>query len=104
MTISHRTMIPFVFICLIAAFLGCAATQERDSTGQYLDDSVVTAKVKAAIVEESTLKVFQINVTTYHGIVQLSGFVDKTENIDKASEVTGKVAGVKEVKNNLIVK
>ena len=95
-----------VYICLflIAAFLGCAATQERDSTGQYFDDSVITAKVKAAILGESTLKVFQINVTTYHGIVQLSGFVDKLENVEKATEVTSKVAGVKEVKNSLLVK
>jgi osmotically-inducible protein OsmY len=104
MTIYRHNALLFISICLIASFLGCAATQERDSTGQYLDDSVITAKVKAAIVEESTLKVFQINVTTYHGIVQLSGFVDKAENVEKASEVSAKVAGVKEVKNNLIVK
>lgn len=104
MTSSRHTAVLFISLCLIASFLGCAATPERDSTGQFFDDSVVTAKVKAAIVEEPTLKVFQINVTTYHGIVQLSGFVDKAENVEKASEVTKKVAGVTEVRNDLIVK
>jgi osmotically-inducible protein OsmY len=100
----YRNVSIVVCLCLIAVFLGCAATQERDSTGQYLDDSVITAKVKAAILGEATLKVFEIGVKTYHGIVQLSGFVDKQENIDKATEVTSKIAGVKEVKNSLLVK
>ncbi|HTG01620.1 MAG TPA: BON domain-containing protein [Nitrospirota bacterium] len=100
----YRNVRVFICLCLVAAFLGCAATQERDSTGQYFDDSVITAKVKAAILGEATLKVFQINVTTYHGIVQLSGFVDKQENVDKATEVISKIAGIKEVKNSLLVK
>ncbi len=97
----------FMFLictCLITAFLGCAATQQHESTGQYIDDSAITAKVKAAILDEPTLKVLQINVETYKGVVQLSGFVDSTQSVKKAGEVSGSVAGVKEVKNDLVVK
>ena len=85
-------------------FHGCAATQKNESTGQYIDDSVITTKVKAAILDEPSLKVFQINVKTYQGVVQLSGFVDSALNVKKAGEVAGSVGGVKEVKNDLVVK
>jgi osmotically-inducible protein OsmY len=84
--------------------MGCAATQKHESTGQYVDDSVITTKVKAAIFEEATLKTLQINVKTYQGAVQLSGFVDSTQNIIKAGEVAEGVKNVTSVKNDLIVK
>lgn len=93
----------FVLITSIMA-VGCAATQKHESTGQYIDDSVITTKVKAAIFEESTLKTLQINVKTYNGVVQLSGFVDTAQSVTKAGEVAGRVEGVKEVKNDLVVK
>jgi osmotically-inducible protein OsmY len=95
-----------LLICLglVTAFLGCAATQKKESTGQYVDDSVITTEVKAAILDEPSLKVFQINVKTYKGVVQLSGFVDSSQNARKAGEVAGGVTGVKEVKNDLTVK
>ena len=89
---------------LITAFMGCAATPKHESTGQYVDDSVITTKVKAAILEESTLKTLQINVKTFKGEVQLSGFVDSPRNVTKAGEVAGKVTGVESVKNDLVVK
>lgn len=89
---------------LITAFLGCAATQKHESTGQYIDDSVITTKVKTAIFNEETLKTLQINVKTFKGVVQLSGFVDSAKSVNKAGEVAGSVPGVKEVKNDLIVK
>jgi osmotically-inducible protein OsmY len=88
----------------VTALLGCASTQRRESTGEYVDDSVITTKVKAAILDEATLKTFQINVQTFKGIVQLSGFVDSAEYVVKAGEVAGQVQGVKEVKNDLVVK
>ena len=93
-----------ICIWLITLSLGCAATQKHESTGQYIDDSVITTKVKAAILDEPSLKVFQINVETYQGVVQLSGFVDSAQSVKKAGEVAGSVEGVKEVKNDLIVK
>jgi osmotically-inducible protein OsmY len=89
---------------LIAAFMGCAATQKHESTGQYVDDSVITTRVKAAIFEDSTLKTLQINVKTYQGVVQLSGFVDSAQSVSKAGEVARRVENVKSVENDLLVK
>jgi len=93
-----------VCIVLIAVFVGCASTPTREGTGEYVDDSAITTKVKAAILAESTLKVFQINVETFKGEVQLSGFVDSSKSVSKAGEVARGVNGVKSVKNSLIVK
>lgn len=101
---SHRFLRYLVCIWLITVFMGCAATQKRESTGEYLDDSAITAKVKAAIYNEQSLKVLQINVETFKGEVQLSGFVDSEQSVKKAGEVAGSVAGVKSVKNNMVVK
>jgi len=91
---------------LLSAFLGCSTTasQKGETAGQYVDDSVITAKVKTAIINEMALKTFQINVETYQGIVQLSGFVDTAENAKKAGDVVRRVQGVKDVRNDLIVK
>jgi osmotically-inducible protein OsmY len=100
----HRILISLVCIGLLTTFLGCAAAQKQESTGQYVDDSVITAKVKAVIFDDMSLKTMQINVTTYMGVVQLSGFVDSAQSVTKAGEVAGRVEGVKEVKNNLLVK
>ncbi len=100
-----QRMVKFlVCIGLITAFLGCAATEKRESTGQYLDDSAITAKVKAAIIHEESLKVLQIDVKTYKGVVQLSGFVDSEQSVKKAGEVAAGVSGVVSVKNDLVVK
>ena len=93
-----------ISLWFLTLFLGCAATQKNESTGQYFDDSVITTKVKAAILDEPSLKVFQIHVKTYQGVVQLSGFVDSAQSVKKAGEVAGSVAGGKEVRNDLVVK
>ena len=100
----HRMLSFLICIALVTAFLGCASTQKREGTGEYLDDSAITTKVKAAIFNEPSLKVFQINVETFKGEVQLSGFVDSSQSVSKAGEVARGVHGVKSVKNNLIVK
>jgi len=86
------------------AFWGCASTQTHESTGEYVDDSVLTSKVKAAILEEANLKSLQINVETFKGVVQLSGFVDSVEHVARAGEVAARIHGVKEVKNDLVAK
>jgi len=93
-----------VCIALVTAFLGCASTPTKEGTGEYIDDSAITTKVKSAILGDSALKVFQINVETFKGEVQLSGFVDSAAAKQKAGEVARGVGGVKSVKNNLIVK
>ena len=100
----HRLLQMLVCIGLLTAFLGCVSTQTQQSTGQYVDDSVITTKVKAAIFNEPTLKTFQINVKTYKAVVQLSGFVDSAQNVAKAGEVARTVEGVISVENDLVVK
>src|SRR6266850_4851151 len=96
------------FTILIAASLllaaGCAATSTRESTGQYIDDSSITTRVKKAIFDEPSLKVAQINVDTYKSVVQLSGWVDTTAQIGTAGSVARSVAGVTSVKNDLRIK
>src|SRR5512140_3081892 len=100
----HRMVSFLVCLTLVTAFLGCASTPTRESSGQYIDDSAITTKVKAAIFDDPSLKVLQINVETFRGEVQLSGFVDSPQNIRRAGEVARGVQGVRSVKNDLIVK
>jgi BON domain len=100
----NRIVQLLVCSALLISFLGCASTQTHESTGQYVDDSVITTKVKSAIFNEATLKTLQINVKTYKGVVQLSGFADSTQSISKAGEVAGSVGGVQSVSNGMTVK
>ncbi|MBE0556160.1 MAG: BON domain-containing protein [Proteobacteria bacterium] len=93
-----------VILMLIATLAACAATATRGSTGDYVDDSVITTKVKSLLAEDDFLKSFQIGVETYKGTVQLSGFVNSKQAVDKAGQITKSVKGVQSVKNNLIVK
>jgi osmotically-inducible protein OsmY len=83
---------------------GCAATSTRDSTGQYVDDTVITTKVKSALLGDKAVKSFEIKVVTFKKVVQLSGFVDTSEQKSAAGNDASAVAGVKDVENNLIVK
>ncbi len=93
-----------VLLTLIAAFAACAATRTQESTGEYVDDSVITTKVKSLLAQDDFLKSFQISVESFKGTVQLSGFVNSQKAVDKAVEITRSVKGVKSIKNNLIVK
>ena len=94
----------FILVMLMVAFVACASTRTQESTGEYVDDSVITTKVKALLAEDDFLKSFEIGVETYKGTVQLSGFVDSQKAVDKAGEIARGVKGVKSVKNNLSVK
>jgi osmotically-inducible protein OsmY len=93
-----------VILMMIATFAACASTPTRESTGEYVDDSVITTKVKSLLAQDDFLKSFQIGVETYQGTVQLSGFVNSQQAVDKAVEITRSVKGVKSLKNDLIVK
>ena len=93
-----------VLLMLIATFVACASTRTHESAGEYVDDSVITTKVKSLLAADDFLKSFQISVETYRGIVQLSGFVDSQQAVDKAGKIVMTVKGVKDVKNNLVVK
>ena len=88
----------------LVSVVGCSSTPRQEGTGEYIDDSVIAAKVKAAILNDPTLKVAEINVETFKGVVQLSGFVNSQADINKAVEVTRGVRGVTSVKNDMRVK
>ena len=94
----------FVLLILIAAFSACASTSKQESTGEYVDDSVITTKVKSLLAADDFLKSFQIGVETYKGSVQLSGFVNSQKAVDKAIEIARSVKGVTSVKNDLVLK
>jgi osmotically-inducible protein OsmY len=100
----NRVIGYFILVMLMVAFVACASTSTQESTGEYVDDSVITTKVKALLAEDDFLKSFQISVETYKGTVQLSGFVNSQKAVDKAGEITRSVKGVKSVRNILIVK
>jgi hyperosmotically inducible protein len=93
----------FVAVALVAG-AGCASTSTGEGTGEYLDDSVITGKVKTAIFRDATLKSAEINVETFKGVVQLSGFVNSAADIRKAMAVARGIHGVVSVKNAMRVK
>jgi osmotically-inducible protein OsmY len=120
-TMNQLKTISTISIALIVtAMLGCASTSQKEgttapnkdtastsskeSTGEYIDDSVITTKVKTAIFNESTLKSAEINVETYKGVVQLSGFVNSQADINKAVEIARSVKGVSSVQNDMQLK
>ncbi len=93
-----------ISLMLVVSIAGCAGGKTYESTGEYLDDSAITTKVKTSILGDSKLKFFQISVKTFKGVVQLSGFVNSNEVATRATEITRTVKGVKMVNNSLIVK
>jgi len=93
-----------ILAVMFATLLGCASTSKQEGTGEYIDDSVITTKVKAAVFNEPSLKSSEINVETFKGVVQLSGFVNSQGDINKAVEVARSVKGVTSVKNDMRVK
>ena len=94
-----------IAMLVAAAALGaCGSTARHEGTGEYVDDTVITTKVKAAVFEDASLKSAEINVETFKGIVQLSGFVSSKDNIDKAVSLTRSVKGVTSVKNDMRLK
>jgi len=100
MTMLKRFSAIFIFAAMLSA-LGCASQSEPQSTSAYMGDSWVTTQVKAGILDEPSLKVSQINVETYKGVVQLSGFVDNAAAQAKAVEIARAVKGVTSVKNDM---
>jgi hyperosmotically inducible protein len=94
-----------VFLAVtLTSVVGCASTSQKEGTGQYIDDSVITAKVKAAIFDNPTTKATEINVETFKGVVQLSGFVSSQDAVNRAIELARGVGGVKGVTNDMRLK
>ena len=94
----------FFLTVMLISFLGCASTAKQEGTGEYFDDTVITTKVKTPIFKQPSLKSAEINVETFKGVVQLSGFVNSRADINKAVEVAREVGGVKSVRNDMRVK
>ncbi len=93
-----------ILAATLVSVVGCASTARHEGTGEYIDDTVLTTKVKAAVFNEPTLKSAEVNVETFKGVVQLSGFVSSQMAINKAVEVARGVSGVKSVKNDMRIK
>jgi len=97
----------FITMLVAAAALGlaaCAPTAHRQGTGEYIDDAVITSKVKAAFAADPTVKATEVKVDTFKGTVQLSGFVESRESAQKAVQLAREVKGVREVRNNTVLK
>jgi len=101
---SLKTVYTLLAALAIATTLGCAGTAQKESTGEYIDDTTITAKVKKDIFDEPTLKSAEINVETFKGVVQLSGFVKSQANVNTAMVVAKNVKGVSSVTNKMTVK
>lgn len=101
MITKQRFSVLLLAAAALTSIVGCAATSKQESTGQYVDDTVITTRVKTAIFQEPTLKSAEINVETFKGAVQLSGFVNSASDIDRAVAVARSVPGVKSVKNDM---
>jgi osmotically-inducible protein OsmY len=106
-SVSKLTALLILSVAFASGLLftgGCAATRTSDSTGQYVDDTVITTKVKSALLGDDVVKSFDVGVETMKGVVQLSGFVNSSAQKSAAERDAAAVTGVKSVKNNLIVK
>lgn len=100
MKIAQRLATLMIAVSLAA----CASTSTKEGTGEYIDDSVITAKVKASLINDQTVKASEINVETFKGAVQLSGFVAQPQDASRAVEIARGVKGVNSVKNDVRVK
>lgn len=91
-------------VLLVAMLAACSGSPTRESTGEYIDDTAITTKVKAAFVQDKTVSADGISVETFKGTVQLSGFADSPEEIERAVRITSQVPGVKAVRNDIQLK
>ena len=88
----------------LVSVVGCASTSRQEGTGEYVDDAVITTKVKAALFDDPVTKAYEIKVETYNNVVQLSGFVSSQNEVNRAIELARGVNGVKSVKNDMRLK
>lgn len=99
-----KTILAALLAITLMSTLGCAGSATDESTGEYIDDTVITTKVKAALVEDSTVKSREVSVETFKGVVQLSGFVESRDAMNRAVEIARGIDGVSSVKNNMTIK
>jgi len=103
-TLKRHSLIAILAAGLVTSAAACAATPTQESTGGYVDDSTITAKVKTNLAQDPKVSASDVHVKTYKGVVDLSGFVNSQYEVSEARLVTGQVNGVKAVHDNLIVK
>lgn len=101
---TTNRFVAFLLSLVFVALAGCASTPKSEGTGEYIDDAVITAKVKAELVQDPQVKATEVNVETFKGVVQLSGFVASPAAASKAVEIARNVKGVKSVKNDMRLK
>jgi osmotically-inducible protein OsmY len=101
-----KSRLASLVLCLIViiGMLGCAGSRTQTSTGEYIDDSAITAKAKTALLADEDVSGLQVEVETFKGVVQLSGFVDTPAQAQKAEQIVRAIDGVQEVKNDIVVK
>lgn len=104
MNTLSKTLTAAMLAITLVSVVGCASSAKQSGTGEYVDDTVITTKVKAAIFNESTLKSAEINVETFKGVVQMSGFVNSQADINTAVSLARSVDGVVSVKNDMRLK
>jgi hyperosmotically inducible periplasmic protein len=103
-TFNVRSLMVLLLAVLATLAAACAATPTQESTGGYVDDSTITAKIKTDLLQDNKVSATNVHIKTYKGVVDLSGFVNSQSEISEAGLVAGQVSGVKSVHNNLIVK
>lgn len=103
MKVTRGLSVVLLFVFAVS-IIGCASSRTQKSTGEYVDDSVITTKVKSLILADQGLSGFAIEVQTFKGVVQLSGFVDTQEQVVSAGNIASDVSGVQSVENNILVK
>ena len=96
-----KTLLATILIVSLAA---CAPTSKREGTGEFVDDTLITTKVKAALAADPDVKATEVKVETFKGTVQLSGFVESRTSIQRAVDIARRVNGVRDVKNDMVVK
>ena len=101
---TQNRFIAFFFAFLIVAMAGCAGSSTKRGTGEYIDDTAISTKVKSALFADPDTSAVQVNIETYRGVVKISGFVDSQAKINRTVEVARSVEGVKEVRNNMTVR
>lgn len=104
MRLSYRFAVLLFPLVLVSFLSACGPTSTQEGTGEYVDDTVITSKVKQAIFSDDSLKSAEINVETFKGVVQLSGFVNSQDDINRAVSIAGTVQGVKSVRNDMRLK
>jgi osmotically-inducible protein OsmY len=102
-TISKLSQLGVIML-MVTFVSACAGSRTQSSTGEYLDDSMITSKVKAKLLEDKEVSGLAVNVETFKGVVQLSGFAKTEAERQKAVQLARSVGGVKEIKDDIRLK